>query len=66
MFPILTTAMWAVGALALLGPAIEFVRTGMPNWEQWGDEILAYTTDPRGLKRFAKALRGLLLSRHSG
>jgi hypothetical protein len=31
-----------------------------------GREVLAYTTDARGLKRFARALRGLLLSRHSG
>jgi hypothetical protein len=31
-----------------------------------GREILAYTTDPRGLERFARALRGLLLSRNSG
>ena len=28
-------------------------------------EVLAYTTDARGLKRFARALRGLLLTRHS-
>lgn len=28
-----------------------------------GREILAYTTDPRGLKRFARALRGVLLDR---
>jgi hypothetical protein len=27
-------------------------------------EVLAYTTDARGLKRFARALRGLLLTRH--
>lgn len=27
---------------------------------------ILYTTDPRGLKRVARALRGLLLSRHSG
>ena len=30
-----------------------------------GREILAYTVDPRGLKRFAKALRGVLLTRHA-
>jgi hypothetical protein len=30
-----------------------------------GREVLAYTTDPRGLKRFARALRGLLLSRQA-
>jgi hypothetical protein len=30
-----------------------------------GREVLAYTTDPRGLRRFARALRGRLLSRHS-
>jgi hypothetical protein len=29
-----------------------------------GREVLAYTTDPRGLKRFARALRGQLLTRH--
>jgi hypothetical protein len=29
-----------------------------------GREVLAYTADRRGLKRFAKALRGVLLSRH--
>jgi hypothetical protein len=28
-----------------------------------GREVLAYTADPRGLKRFAKALRGVLLAR---
>jgi hypothetical protein len=27
-----------------------------------GHEVLAYTTDPRGLRRFARALRGMLLS----
>lgn len=30
-----------------------------------GREVLAYTADPRGLKRFARALRGLLLTRHA-
>jgi hypothetical protein len=29
-----------------------------------GREVLAYTADPKGLKRFAKALRGVLLTRH--
>ena len=29
-----------------------------------GREVLAYTADARGLKRFARALRGLLLTRH--
>ncbi len=28
-------------------------------------EVLAYTTDPQGLKRFARALRGLLLTRNA-
>jgi hypothetical protein len=30
-----------------------------------GREVLAYSADPRGLKRFAKALRGVLLTRHA-
>jgi hypothetical protein len=30
-----------------------------------GREVLAYTTDQRGLKRFARSLRGLLLTRHA-
>jgi len=30
-----------------------------------GREVLAYTTDPQGQKRFARALRGLLLTRAS-
>jgi hypothetical protein len=30
-----------------------------------GREVLAYTTDPKGLKRFARALRGLLLARQT-
>jgi len=30
-----------------------------------GREVLAYRTDPRGLKRFARSLRGLLLTRSS-
>jgi hypothetical protein len=30
-----------------------------------GREVLAYETDARGLKRFARALRGLLLTRHA-
>ena len=28
-------------------------------------EVLAYTTDPKGLRRFARALRGELLARHA-
>jgi hypothetical protein len=42
MFPLLTSAMWGVVALALLGPAIELARTGVPNWEQWGNAIEPY------------------------
>jgi hypothetical protein len=30
-----------------------------------GREVLAYSVDSRGLKRFAKALRGMLLTRHA-
>ena len=30
-----------------------------------GREVLAYTTDPKGLRRFARALRGELLTRHA-
>ena len=43
----------------------------LPPLERWllqllnGREVLAYTTDRRGLQRFARALRGMLLSRAS-
>ena len=39
LFPILTTAMWGVVALALLGPALDLARTGTTTWQPWADAI---------------------------
>ena len=36
MFPILILSLWAVVAIALTGPALEFAQTGVTRWEAWG------------------------------
>ena len=35
MFPYLILGLWAIVALALTGPAIEFAQTGVTRWEAW-------------------------------
>ena len=35
-FPVLISAAWGVLALALLGPALDYLRTGRASWEPWG------------------------------
>ena len=42
MFPILTTALWAVVALALLPAALEFARTGSTSPQTWVTAIEPY------------------------
>ena len=42
MFPILVLALWAVVAIALAGPAIEFAQTGVTRWEVWGGLLEPY------------------------
>jgi hypothetical protein len=56
-----------VAALAALPPAGGGARSveGRLAALLDGREVLAYTTDPQGLKRFARALRGLLLTRRA-
>jgi hypothetical protein len=41
-FPYLTGTLWAIVALALAGPALEFAQTGVPRWDKWGDTIDPY------------------------
>ncbi len=42
MFPILIMSMWAVVALGLAGPALEFARTGVTSLEEWVAAIDPY------------------------
>ena len=44
MFPILISAMWAVVALGLARPALEFARTGVTSLEVWVSAIDPYVT----------------------
>jgi hypothetical protein len=42
MFPFLVMAMWAVVAIALAGPAIQYAQTGVTRWEAWDEVIDPY------------------------
>ena len=42
MFPFLVISMWAVVALALAPPAIDFARTGITRWQEWSGVLEPY------------------------
>ena len=44
MFPILILSLWAVVAIALTGPALEFAQTGVTRWEAWRYLLEPYFT----------------------
>ena len=44
MFPILVLSLWAVVAIALAGPALDFAQTGVTRWEAWAYLLEPYFT----------------------